>query len=92
MITNQERFLLKKKWHTKLQNNKFNYIIDEIAKCSPERVCYIVVKYFDNDNLIKVAMLDLIHLYDGNDGSSGVSKLNDKNLVIPDPSKQYGRL
>lgn len=37
-------------------------------------------------------MLDLINLYDGNDGSSGVSKLNDKNLVIPDPSKQYGRL
>nr|XP_027227086.1 uncharacterized protein LOC113819049 [Penaeus vannamei] len=69
--------LLAKQLARKLQLNKFSLIIDETTDCTADRACALIVKYFDKEtNTIKTSMLDIISLYDENDGSSGVSLFN----------------
>ncbi|XP_076036562.1 uncharacterized protein LOC143022301 [Oratosquilla oratoria] len=68
---------LTKKLATKLQKNKFSLIIDESTDCSSDKACALVVKYYDKASAqIQTAMLDLINLYDGNEGASGESLFN----------------
>ncbi|XP_076033104.1 uncharacterized protein LOC143020558 [Oratosquilla oratoria] len=68
---------LTKKLAIKLQKNKFSLIIDESTDCSSDKACALVVKYYDKESAqIQTAMLDLINLYDGNEGASGESLFN----------------
>nr|XP_027212475.1 uncharacterized protein LOC113805630 [Penaeus vannamei] len=56
---------------------KFSLIIDETTDCTADKACALVVKYSNKEtNTIKTSMLDIISLYDENDGSSGVSLFN----------------
>lgn len=64
---------------SKLKENKFSIIIDESTDCSVEKACAIIVKYFDKaTNMIKTAMLDIVNVYDGQEGGSSGEALFNK--------------